>query len=139
MSHQAKFIHIICTDPRIQKIYHDYLVTNNLFGKFDTIEYENPMLDFLNAEKLEEMIKRIKLYVKLHGADTIVLFDHFDCGAYKEHGYNFSDEEDEYQTHLENNSQILAVLKERLPEMKAEIKYIKIDHDGQCSWWQPNI
>jgi hypothetical protein len=138
MSHQAKFIHIICTDPRIQKIYHDYLIANNLFGRFDTIEYENPMLDFLKPEKLEEIIKRIKLYVKLHGADTIVLFDHFDCGAYKEHGYNFSNEQDEYQAHLENNSQILSVLEERLPEMKAEIKYIQINHDGQCSWWQPN-
>ncbi len=137
MSHQAEFIHLICTDPRIQKIYHDYLVENDLFGRFDTIEYENPILDFLDENKAAAMVERIKLYVKLHGAQTLVLFDHFDCGAYKESGYRFMDERHEQQVHQENNARVIKFLEENLPEMKVEVKYIKIDHNGQCSWWQP--
>ncbi len=137
MSHQAQFIHIICTDPRIQKIYHDYLAENNLFGEFDSIEYENPILDFLDEQKRPAMITRLKLYVKLHGAKKIVFFDHFDCGAYKEHGYKFNDEAEEASVHMANNQRVMEILKKELPEMEAEVKYIKIDGQGGCSWWQP--
>ncbi len=137
MSHKIKFINIICTDPRIQKIYHDYLVENNLFGNYDTIEYENPILDFLDQDKLAKIIERIKIYRQLHGADTLVLFDHFDCGAYKVSGYKFIDEKDEQQVHQGNNNKVIEAIKRDLPDMEVIVKYINIKTDGSCEWWQP--
>ena len=136
MSHKIKFINIICTDPRIQKIYHDYLVENNLFGDYDTIEYENPILDFLDEKKLVKMIKRIKVYRQLHGADTIVLFDHFDCGAYKVGGYKFVNFKKEQQIHQQNNQQAVQVIKENFPDMEVVVKYIDIRDDDSCEWCQ---
>ena len=158
--HKLKFIHIICTDPRIQKIYFNYLKKNKLFGKNDTIEYENPILDFVDEARRVKMIERIKAYRQLHGADTVVLFDHFDCGAYKLNGYKFVDFEKEQQIHQQNNRQALQVIKENFPDMKVKVKYIKINppkkepvfvvklakflgeffgvykDNGGCEWWE---
>ncbi len=137
MSHKIKFINIICTDPRIQKIYYNYLMKNNLFGNYDTIEYENPILDFLDQDKLTKIIERIKIYRQLHGADTLVLFDHFDCGAYKVSGYKFVDKNDEQQVHQSNNNKVIEAIKRELPDMEVIVKYINIKTDGSCEWWQP--
>lgn len=131
--HKVKFIHIICTDPRIQKIYHDYLVDNNLFGEFDTIEYENPILDFLHPEKLTNMIERIKIYRELHGADSIKFFDHFGCGAYEKSGYKFKNFNKEKEIHRKNNKRVKEILKKEFPDMEVEFKYIKID-EKKCTW-----
>ncbi len=160
MSHQVKFIHIICTDPRIQKIYHNYLRKNKLLGNYDTIQYENPILAFIGKEERGGIIERIKAYRELHGANTIVLFDHFDCGAYKLHGYQFNNFEDELRIHRQNNQQAVQVIKENFPDMNVEVKYIKINledkhknflehllgafkiflgfsyDDGHCEWWR---
>ena len=135
MSHQVKFIHIICTEPRIQKIYHNYLADNDLFGNYDTIQYENPILDFTEEAKQIKMIARIKAYRKLHGAKTIVLFDHFDCGAYKLSGYRFDDENGEIRIHQLNNNQAVKIIKKNFPDMEVQIKYIKINLDASCEWW----
>ena len=132
--HQIKFIHIICTEPRIQKLYHDYLVKNNLFGEFDTIQYENPILDFLNPNKLDKMMERIKLYQELHGPDKIILFDHLDCGAYKKNGYKFSSFKNEVLKHQENNEKVVEILRRELLDMGVEIKYIKINEQGKAVW-----
>ena len=132
--HKVEFIHIICTDPRIQKIYHNYLVENNLFGNYDTIQYENPILDFLDDGKRGKMLERIKAYRELHGANKIVLLDHFDCGAYKLNGYNFSDKDSECQTHIENNKKAVEIIKDGFPYIEVDIKYIDIKDDGSCEW-----
>ena len=131
--HQAKFIHIICTEPRIQKFYHDYLAKNDLFGDFDTIQYENPVLDFLDTAKMPAIIERLKLYIELHGARKIVVFDHFDCGAYKKAGYKFADFEQELSLHRENNKKAELVIERELLGMEVEFKYIKIKH-GKAEW-----
>ena len=135
--HQVKFIHIICTEPRIQEIYSGYLVKNHLFGCFDTIEYENPILDFLNQKKLGGMIKRIKTYQKLHGVDAIVLFDHFDCGAYKLGGYEFINNDEEVKVHQKNNEKVIEIIKKKFPDMEVAVKYIAINPTGNCTWWTP--
>ncbi len=135
MSHQVKFIHLICTDPRIQKIYHNYLLAKGLFGKFDTIEHENPILDFLDERKLPGMIERIKAYRQLHGASKIVLFDHFDCGAYKLSGYKFKSEEAELDQHKQNNRLAVEIIKKYFPDMEIEVRYIRIKEDGSCEWY----
>src|SRR3990172_3473964 len=113
MSHNAKYIHIICTDPRIQKIYHGYLVENNCFGHFDSIQYENPILDFLNPDK-------------------VALFDHLDCGAYQKNGYVFNDFEHELAVHRENNEKVKEIIKNHLPNFEVTVKYIAIDKTGEC-------
>jgi len=135
MSHQADFIHVICTDPRIQKLYHDYLEKNNLFGKYDTIQFENPILAFLNPTTQKAMLERIGNYIKLHNPKKVVLIDHTDCGAYKLNGYNFTDQKEELHQHDINNSNVKMIIEGHFPELKVEIKTIMIDTDGNCSWW----
>jgi hypothetical protein len=136
MLHNVKYIHIICTDPRIQKLYHDYLAGHDLFGEFDTIQYENPVLDFLNAKSLDKIIERIKTYRELHGAKSIVIFDHFDCGAYKKGGYKFKNIEEERQLHEQNNRRAVEQITKYFPDMEIVIKYIMIDREDNCRWWQ---
>ncbi len=133
MSHQAEQINIICTDPRIQKIYHDWLVKNDLFGKFDTIQFENPILSFLNPTTQQAMLDRIGAYIKLHGPHTVVLIDHFDCGAYKLSGYSFVDFTAEAKKHEENNKLVKEIIQNTYPQLKVDIKYINITGDS-CEW-----
>lgn len=134
MSSKVKFINIICTEPGIQKFYHDYLAANKLFGKYDTIQYENPILDFFDSAKIEAMMERIRMYVEdLHGADTIVLFDHLNCGAYKRQ-YKFKDREEEIKVHKENNAKVVKLIGERFPDLKIDVKYIVIKDDETCEW-----
>ena len=134
MSHNAKYIHIICTDPRIQKIYHGYLVENNCFGHFDSIQYENPILDFLNPDKVGGIMERIKLYHAMHGPDTVALFDHLDCGAYQKNGYVFNDFEHELAVHKENNEKVKEIIKSNLPDFEVTVKYVAIEKTGECRW-----
>lgn len=136
MSHSCEFIHIICTEPRIQKFYHQHLEEKKLWGSFDTIQYENPLLDFLDKGKLTRMIARIKAYRTLHNPTKIVLFDHFDCGAYKLAGYQFSSFEEETRAHQQNNQKITSIIKEHFPDMAVEVRYIIINQDGNCEWFE---
>lgn len=135
--HKTEFIHIICTEPRIQKLYHDYLAGNNLFGNYDTIQYENPILDLLHPNKSDKIIERIKLYQELHGPNKIILFDHLDCGAYEKGGYKFNSFEEEVLKHQENNEKAKMIIQRELPEMEVEFKYIKINKGGEAEWFQP--
>jgi Zn ribbon nucleic-acid-binding protein len=134
MSHQVDEIHILCTEPRLQKFYHDYLTERGCWGKFDTIQYENPLLDFLQPEKRAAMFQRLQAYLQLHGAHKIILFDHLDCGAYKLAGYKFSSAKEEIEEHKQNNEQIVQLLKERMPELEIEVKIINLAPDGNCRW-----
>jgi len=133
MSHQVDFIHVICTDPRIQKLYHEWLVKNDLMGKYDTIQFENPILSFLNPTTQQAMLDRIGAYIKLHGPHTVVLIDHFDCGAYKLSGYSFSGFKEEVRQHKANNDIVKNLIKKNYPELTIEIRYIVINHTG-CVW-----
>lgn len=135
MDHKVKYIHIICTDPRIQKFYYNYLVQEDLWGNFDTIQHENPILYFLDKDNAAAMVERIKNYRELHGVDTIVLIDHFDCGAYKLSGCKFSDFEDEVRQHQAVNERAVRLIKEQLQDFKVIVKYIAIDDKDQCSWY----
>lgn len=133
MSHQADFIHVICTDPRIQKLYHDWLVTNDLFGKFDTIQFENPILAFLNPNTQIVMLDRISVYIKLHNPHKVIFIDHFDCGAYKLFGFVFTDFSSEIKKHVENNNIVKDIIIKSFPQLEVEIKYINLT-GNQCEW-----
>jgi hypothetical protein len=135
MSHQAEQINVICTDPRIQKFYYEkYIVINNLFGKFDTIEFENPILAFLNPSTQTAMLERIGNYIKLHNPKKVVLIDHTDCGAYKLNDYKFTDQKDELNQHNINNTNVKMIIEGHFSELKVEIRTIMIDKNDNCSW-----
>jgi hypothetical protein len=135
MSHHAEQINIICTDPRIQKLYHDWLVKNDLFGKFDTIQFENPILAFLNPTTQKAMLERIGNYIKLHNPKKVVLIDHTDCGAYKLNKYHFNDLQDELIVHAKNNLRVSDLIRKHYPQLEIEIKIIYIRSDGECTWY----
>lgn len=135
MSHQeVENIHVICTDPRIQKFYHDWLNENNLWGKFDTIEHENPILSFLDPQSVDIYLDRIGNYIKLHHPQKVILIDHTNCGAYHLHGYNFDDLENELIVHNKNNKHVVELITKQYPDLKVEIKIIHIDSNNQCHW-----
>lgn len=135
--HKVEYIHIICTEPRIQRLYHDYLAGNNLFGNYDTVQYENPLLDFLDEQKLSGILERIAAYRKLHSPSVVVLFDHFNCGAYGLGGYKFKNKKEEIQVHQKNNGEAIKIIKKKFPDMEVVVKYIAINPAGNCTWWTP--
>ncbi|GEM_PF-5435113 len=135
MSHQdVENIHIICTDPRIQKFYHDWLEQNNLWGKFDTIKHENPILSFLDPKSKDIYLERIGNYIKLHNPKKIILIDHTNCGAYNLYGYNFTDLENELSIHHVNNKKVVDLIAQSYPNFKFEIKTIIIGANDECHW-----
>lgn len=134
MLHQVENIHVICTDPRIQKFYYDWLEANNLWGKFDTIEHENPIFSFLDPKTKGIYLERIGNYIKLHQPKKVILIDHTNCGAYSLHGYNFNDLEDELNIHNTNNKKVVELITKNYPELQVEIKTIHIDSNDHCYW-----
>jgi hypothetical protein len=105
-------------------------VVNDLFGKFDTIQFENPILAFLNSTTQKAMLERIGNYIKLHNPKKVVIIDRTDCGAYKLNGYNFKEEMD---IHYDNNYKVSNLILDAFPQLDVEIKTIIIESD-HCSW-----
>jgi len=132
--HEAEQINIICTDPRIQRFYYDYLIKEDLFGKFDSVVFENPILAFLNPATQVSMMERIGNYIKLHNPKKVVIIDHTDCGAYKLNGYNFKDSKEEIDIHYNNNNKVSNLILDAFPQLDVEIKIIVIEGD-RCSWF----
>lgn len=137
MSGQIKYLHLICTEPRIQKFYHDYLQKNNLFGQFDTIQFPNPILALALADSRLPTLKKVEDIISMHGNTNIVLFDHLDCGAYKQK-FRFKDLDEEIKKHNEINDAVRQLLSKSLPNVKVNLKIIKINNDGSCQWYKPD-
>ncbi len=134
MSKPVKYLHLICTEPRIKKIYHDFLVNNNLFGNFDTIQFANPILALSLPDSRLLVLKMIEDIINMHSNSEIVLFDHLDCGAYKSHFKKFADIEDELKKHKQINEEVIELLRLKFPNVKIDFKMIKIFQDNSCDW-----
>jgi carbonic anhydrase len=83
--HKAKRCAITCIDFRFQEKIHRYMEENGYLGNTDIISIAGCSRDIvapIDPSQESNMLRELDISIKLHAPDTIVLFDHQDCGAY---------------------------------------------------------
>lgn len=88
VNHKAQVLIIHCIDFRFQKVIQEDIKKRGFDGKFDRISWPGASKDF------EAVKSQVKLSLKLHDPDEVIIYEHVDCGAY--------DENDSIDTHREN-------------------------------------
>lgn len=77
-THKAKALAISCIDFRFVTKVRDFLINQGLNNNYDLIAVPGASLS------LPDITQSILTSVNLHNPDKIYIFDHEDCGAYKE-------------------------------------------------------
>ena len=75
---KTKALAIHCIDFRFQKQIEKDLEKRGLLGQFDRIAWPGASRDFENVSKASE------LSIKLHNPVFAIIYEHEDCGAYRE-------------------------------------------------------
>ncbi len=87
--HKAKAVVIACMDFRLQPTYQNYLRDNGYLGETDEIIVAGASRDLVCPVEESDgkyLWKQLELSLKLHNPDTIIIFDHQDCGGYAQDG-----------------------------------------------------
>lgn len=77
-THKAKALAISCIDFRFVTKVRDFLINQGLNNNYDLIAVPGASLS------LPSITKSILTSINLHDPDKIYIFEHEDCGAYKE-------------------------------------------------------
>ena len=77
-THKAKALAISCIDFRFVTKIRDFLMDQGLNNNYDLITVPGASLSLPN------ITQSILTSIRLHEPDKIYIFDHEDCGAYKE-------------------------------------------------------
>lgn len=80
MSHQCTALVLSCMDFRMHQPLHDWM--SGEYQSFDVVHLAGGARTLLQAETAELIIGQIELSARLHGITTVVIVNHWDCGAY---------------------------------------------------------
>lgn len=119
MSAKAQALVAGCIDLRFQEVIHNWLTKNKLSGKHDRVSIAGCV------KNRELLMNQIRISTELHSAREIYLFNHQDCGAYKDRGFtNKNMEREVHENDLRNTK---AAIKAEFPKLKVRIFFITID------------
>lgn len=119
MSAKAQALVATCMDLRFQRVVHEWLEKNELYGKHDRVAIAGCVKD------REMLMGQVRTSVKLHSTAEIYLFNHEDCGAYKNREFaNKALEKEAHENDLKNTR---AALNAEFPQLKINIHFISLD------------
>ena len=111
--HVTEALIVHCIDFRFQKYLDTWLQEHLGHGNYDRVSLAGGVFDF------DTISEQVRISVRLHEIDKVVLVNHEDCGAYGDKG-NF-----------ERHQNDLRVAKQTIdadsPGLKVEIYYLRLE------------
>ena len=119
MSARVQTLVATCMDLRFQQVIHEWLEENKLYGKHDRVAMEGCVKD------RETLMSQVRTSVEFHDTREIYLFNHEDCGAYKNREFaNKALEKEAHENDLKNTK---AALKAEFPQLKINTYFISLN------------
>ena len=116
---KPKYFSLSCIDYRIPDDIYDILGNEN----YDEFTIAGASLGMnINSQWRETLFQNIDLAIQLHSIDTVVIFDHQDCGYY-EHIYG----SDKFEDHLTNLKLAKKLIENEYKGIKVILKYITVN------------
>lgn len=119
MSAKAQALVATCMDLRFQQVIHEWLEKNKLYGKHDRVAMVGCVKD------REMLMSQVRASVEFHSTAEIYLFNHEDCGAYKNR--EFASKALEKEAHENDLKNTQAALKAEFPNLKIKTYFIGLD------------
>lgn len=119
-----------CFDDRFWKVFKNFLRDKGLIH-IDPESVAGGAKIFASPEKKSDrdfMLRELEKSILLHHTARVMLFTHYDCGAYGGLTRFEGDEEKQFAFHKKELSRALAIVKEKFPSVTVETYFI--DKEG---------
>lgn len=115
MSHQCTALVVGCMDFRLHDALHTWAADQ--YGSYDLVHLAGGARTVIDDATQPTLLRQIELSITLHGATTVVLVSHMDCGAYGGSAAFDHDDQKERDTYAADLAKAAAVVTEHFPSV----------------------
>ena len=111
-----------CFDDRFRPVFEKFIKTRGL-KRADLESIAGGAKIFASPERKSDrefMIRELEKSIRLHHAKRVILFTHYDCGAYGGLARFSGDEEKQFAFHAAEHKKAKGTVKARFPNVKVE-------------------
>lgn len=132
IEHKAKVLVLSCIDFRFLEPEILFLSERHLEGQYDWIALAGASLamsGFPHASETEVFWDQLSLSYELHHIETVIIFDHQDCGAYasKIDRKLLQNPYQEQKVHTDYLSRAYWAIRNRYPTLDIELYFVTLD------------
>ncbi len=126
-SHGCTTLLLRCIDYRLEPKIQEFLKDRNLVGDCDIVSLAGAAKNFTSLEST--ILGHIELAKNLHGIKQVILMNHTNCGAYRDHTFNSTAEE--IQFHKEELQNAKAKVQKAFPDIDVKLALAHIIEPGK--------